>query len=219
MASYIDLKRGQRITVTRTDGVPAVSCKAVVRHVSEDGLRIDWPRRGDDLLGLRPDDELTLTIHLHGRMYRCSSLVLDVQEFPALAVTIARPTEVQREERRQFFRLLTSIDPRYAARTDGDGEELERIDVRILDISGGGVQLRSRRWISVGDHIRLVFSLEDDSVELDVLVLALAVLRPDRRRSYYRINAEFVDAGREVRERIIRFIFRQQMFLQQKRAV
>lgn len=218
MASYIDLKRGQRITVTPTGGAPTVSCEAAVRDVSEDGLRIDWPRGGGDRLGLRPDDELTLTIHLHGRVYTGRSHVLDVHEFPTASVTIARPTEVQREERREFFRLLTGIDPRYAARTDGDGEELERIDVRILDISGGGVQLRSRRWISVGTHIRLIFSLEDDSMELDVLVLALTVLQPARRRSFYRINAEFVDLGQEVREQIIRFIFRQQLSVRQKRA-
>lgn len=219
MASHIDLKRGQRITVTSDGDASDVSREAIVRHVSEAGIHIGWARGGDERLDLRPDDELTLTIHLNGRMYRCRSRVLEVQEFPTVAVTIARPTEAQREERREFFRLLTGIDPRYAVRLDGDGEELEQIDVRILDISGGGVQLRSRRWISVGTRIRLIFSLEDDPVELDVLALALTVLLPDQRRSTYRINAEFVDLDQQVREQIIRFIFRQQLFGRQKRAV
>ena len=79
--------------------------------------------------------------------------------------------------------------------------------------------MRVKEWVPVGSRVRLVFALEQDPLEIDVNVLALAVRRPDVRRSYYRINSKFIEIERDVQERVIRFIFRQQMLLRQQKAV
>ena len=213
------MRPGLRLNVMPGHSMLSVSYQAVIRQVLDEGLRVDHPRRGTEPLKLELGDEVTLIVQLHGRMYTCTSKVLDVQEIPVEQVPLEHPTEVRHNERRQFYRLLTNIEPRYAARIDADGDELERLESHIVDLSGGGVQLRVEQWLPVASRLRLIFSLEDEPLEMDVTVLALAVQRPDVRRSYYRVNSKFTDIGREMQERIIRFIFRQQMLLRQKRAI
>jgi c-di-GMP-binding flagellar brake protein YcgR len=219
MPEFIELRPGLMLNVMPGHSMLSVSYQAVIRRVSDEGIRVDRPRQGASRLELRPGDDVTLILQLHGRMYTCTSRVLDVQDVPVESLLLEHPTEVKHNERRQFYRLLTSITPRYAARTNKDGDELDRLDVRIVDISGGGVQMRVKEWVPVGSRVRLVFALEHDPLEIDVNVLALAVQRPDVRRSYYRINSKFIEIERDVQERIIRFIFRQQMLLRQQQAI
>ncbi len=220
MPEFIDLRPGLMLNVMPGHSMLSASYQAVIRLVSDDGIRVDRPRQGASRLELRPGDDVTLILQLHGRMYTCTSRVLEVQDVPAESLLLEHPTEVKHNERRQFYRLLTSITPRYAARTNKDGDELDRLDdVRIVDISGGGVQMRVKQWVPVGSRMRLIFALEQDPLEIDVNVLALAVQRPDVRRSYYRLNSKFIEMERDIQERIIRFIFRQQMLIRQQQAI
>lgn len=220
MPEFIDLRPGLMLNVMPGHSMLSASYQAVIRLVSDDGIRVDRPRQGASRLELRPGDDVTLILQLHGRMYTCTSRVLEVQDVPVESLLLEHPTEVKHNERRQFYRLLTSITPRYAARTNKDGDELDRLDdVRIVDISGGGVQMRVKQWVPVGSRMRLIFALEQDPLEIDVNVLALAVQRPDVRRSYYRLNSKFIEMERDVQERIIRFIFRQQMLIRQQQAI
>ena len=183
MPRFIELRPGLRVNVMPGHSMLSVSYQAVIRQVTEDGIRLDRPRRDSDRLALAPGDQLTLIVQLHGCMYTCTTTVLDMQDVPLESMLIEHPTEVRHNERRQFYRLLTNIVPRYAARTDGEGEELERLDTQIVDVSGGGLQLRVEQWLPVGSRLRLIFALEHDPLEIDVLVMALAVQRPDVRRS------------------------------------
>ena len=215
MPSYIDFSPGQRIRVVNNSGTREATYESVVRHISDDGMRIDHPRRDGQRLELWPEDELQLAVELHGRLYTFMSAVRAVEEVPAEIVTIDLPEEVDHQERRNFFRLITRIEPRYTAVTNAEGAELELLDATILDISGGGMQLLSKQPVEVGARIRVIFPLAVDSVEADVIVLALSV-QHDGRRSAYRINTRFADLPREIQERIIRFVFSAQLELLKK---
>ncbi len=216
MSDFIDLKAGLRVDVTPRHGTPSISYTSEIRQVAEDVLRIDHPRHSDQAMEARPGDELTLLVQLHGRMYTFVARVREVVDIPIEVMVLDRPTEVRQGERREFYRLLTNITPEEAMLTSAEGEELQQLGVRILDLSGGGVQLRVGQWIPVGGHIHLTFGLEGDPVNVDVDVLALAVLQPDARRSFYRVNGVFVELERSVQERIIRYIFDQQRLIRQR---
>ena len=216
MPGFIDLRPGLRVNVMLQHSALSVSYDSEIRQVAEDVLRIDHPRRGDEVMEARSGDELTLLVQLHGRMYTFVTRVREVVDIPIEVMVLDRPTEVRQGERRQFYRLLTNITPEQAVLTSAEGEELQQLSVRILDLSGGGVQLRVGQWIPVGGHIRLTFPLEGDPMSVDVDVLALAVQQPGARRSFYRVNGIFVDMERSVQERIIRYIFSQQRLIRQR---
>ena len=216
MSDFIDLKPGLRVDVMPQRSTPSISYESEIRHVAEDVLRIDHPRHSDQAMEARPGDELTLLVQLHGRMYTFVTRVREVLDIPIEAMVLDRPTEVRQGERRQFYRLLTNIVPDQAILTSAEGEESRQLRVRILDLSGGGVQLRMTQSAPVGAHIRLTFPLEGDPVNVDIEVLALVTQDLLRLRSFYRVNGIFVGMERSVQEQIIRYIFSQQRLIRQR---
>lgn len=217
MSDFIDLRAGVPLNVLPRGGVVTLSSsyESVVRHVTDAGVRIDMPRRGSVALDLEVGDELALLVQLHGRLYTLMSRVIELQPAGDF-ILVATPREADQSERRQFYRLITNIRPRRVSRVTNEGEELQLLAATIMDLSGGGVQLQMQQWVPVGAHLRIEFPLEGDPLDVEVDCLAVGVLRPDSRRSFYRVNARYVNVARETQERIIRFIFRQQLVLRQK---
>ncbi len=217
MADFIDLRAGVPLHVLPRGGVVTLSSsyESIVRHVSDEWLRIGMPRRGSVALELEVDDAVTLLVQLHGRLYTLISSVIELQP-DGDAVLIAPPRAAEQSEQRQFYRLITNIHPRRVSRVTSEGEELQLLAATIMDLSGGGVQLQMQEWVPVGAHLRIEFPLEGDPLDIVVDCLAVGVLRPDSRRSFYRVNARYVNIDRDTQERIIRFIFREQLALRQK---
>jgi c-di-GMP-binding flagellar brake protein YcgR len=214
--AFIDLRPGMNVHIMPNTGSLTNAYESVIRQVGDQGIRIDHPKQGDTLMELTPGDDIAVFVQSGGRIYRLSSRVRLIEQVPLDAVVIEHPTEADYSERRQFYRLLTTIEPRYAARIGAEGEELERLDVRILDISGGGLQLHVRRWVPVGSRLRLVFGLDDDPQEVDIFTTVLSVVRSGTSNSVYRVHCRFVDLPRTERERMVRFIFRKQIDFRKK---
>lgn len=214
---YIDLRQGMVLHVVPRDGAPTSAFATVIRLVTDQGIHVDAPS-DDESPALLPGSEVSLFVQAGGRIYRLESRVrlAEAGAEAAGGLVLDPPAVADESERRQFYRLLTTITPRYAARVNAVGEELERVDARILDLSGGGLQLHTRDWVPVGSRIRLIFPLESDPQEVDAYVLALSVVRPGPRRSLYRVHCRFVDMPRAERERVVRFIFRKQIDFRQR---
>jgi c-di-GMP-binding flagellar brake protein YcgR len=217
MPAFIDLRAGMNLHVMPITGTLSNAFESVIRAVGDQGIRIDHPRQGDTLMEVAPGDELAVFVQNGGRIFRLVSRVRLVEQIPLDAVVIEHPAEADYSERRQFYRLLTTIEPRYAARIGAEGEELERLGARILDISGGGLQLHLRSWVPVGSRLRLIFTLDDDPQDVDAFMTVLSVVRPGSSRSpVYRVHCRFVDLPRTERERVVRFIFRKQIDFRKK---
>jgi len=118
-------------------------------------------------------------------------------------------------ERRQFFRVITRIFPRYAARVDEQLVELKAFDAVILDLSGGGLLLQSRQWVPVFSRLRLMFSLADDPLEFDIQVTPRA-LGQGALMQQYSIHCAFTDMRRSDVDRIVRYVYRQQLMLRRR---
>ena len=128
-------------------------------------------------------------------------------------------------ERRQSYRVITRIVPRYAARVDETLEEPEHLDAVILDISGGGALIQSRQMVPFGAHLRLRFALEGDPLELDVAAVVTQVRATPIMAGrvvyipHYRIHCAFRDVTRRDTERIVRYVYRQQLLLRRRGAL
>lgn len=216
-ADFIELHTGMVVHVMLRESVLSAAFASVIRQVGEQGIHVDSPADGAGP-ALEPGSAVTLFVQSGGRIFRLESHVrlLESGEQTQGAMVLDHPVAADETERRQFYRLLTTITPRYASRVNATGDELERIDARILDLSGGGMQLHTREWVPVGSRIRLIFALDQDPQEVDTCVLGLSVVRPGPRRSLYRVHCRFVDLPRAERERLVRFIFRKQLDFRQR---
>ena len=218
MSAYIDLVPGVLLQIFPEPGTIDNAYEAVVRSVSDAGIRLSVPRRGDERLPLLPGTRVVAFAAFNGQLYRFSCMVKLTEQFPQETVVLAPPDEAVNAERREFFRLFTRVVPRYGARVDHKLVELQRLTAVMLDISGGGLQIQTREWVPTGSRLRLIFVLDDDPLEFDLQVMALSVLRPERQQ-HYRIHCRFVDVATADVERIVRHVFRQQVALRRKGAL
>lgn len=209
MPDYVELRPGQKISVQRDAGSLDAAFSSTIRHVSPVGVRIDQPARDGVSLDLRVGEDLMVLVDLSGRLYTFTTEVLQTG-LPDDGLLVDRPHIVQQSERRQFFRLSLTIRPRYAAVIDPQGNERTRLEALMLDISGGGTQLRTKQTVQAGDRVRVVFPLGTDEVEADLYILSAHALEDDRNWAY-RVNGRFLELPKQMQERIIRFIFRQQV--------
>jgi len=209
VTGFIDLRPGQAISVQQDAGALATAYASTIRHVSPVGVRVDLPKRGAERMAVRAGDDLMIMVDLQGRLYTFTTHVEKV-ELRDEAMVIERPRVVEQSERRQFFRLAMNIRPLYVAVLDEDHEEARRVEAIFVDISGGGVQIRTKQPLAHGEHIHAVFPLGDDNLEADMEVLNAERLDADPPW-LYRANGKFESLTRVTQERIIRFIFRQQV--------
>jgi len=64
----------------------------------------------------------------------------------------------------------------------------------------------------VGDRVHLVFPLDDEDVEADITVMTTSTVEAEAPWMY-RANGRFIGLARQMQERIIRYIFREQVAL------
>jgi c-di-GMP-binding flagellar brake protein YcgR len=215
--AFLDLSPGLELQVFPEPGSIEHAYDTVIASVTDDAIRVTLPRRGDERLSVRPGQRLSAYVAVNGQLHRFSSTVTMTEDFPREALVLTPPDEASNAERREFYRLVTRVTPRYAARIDHHLVELQPLTASVLDLSGGGLQMRTREWVPTGSRIRLVFSLEDDPLEFDLQMAALSVFRPERQQ-HYRIHCRFVDAPSADVERLVRHVFRQQVAIRRKGA-
>lgn len=105
LRQLIDLSPGKRLGVTLAWDAAALTCEALILEVSEHGIRIDWPRRDNTRLELKSGDDVTISFSTDDGVHTFTCQVEDAQETPSGTVLLKHPTEVNHDERRQFFRL------------------------------------------------------------------------------------------------------------------
>lgn len=210
------------MSVIPADESLATSFDSSLRRVAEDHVRIDVPRRRGDRLHARAGDPLTLVVQVRGRSHLYTTTVRTSASREAEELELELPAPLVHTDRRQMYRILVSLVARSAAIVDSDGRELARLlELRLLDLSGGGAQLTTRSKVAAGDRIRFVFPLPGDtppSEDVEVTAEIVSVDPPDQRRSRYRAHARFVDLDRAVEQSIVRFVYREQRLLQRGRA-
>lgn len=208
---FIDLQAGQKVSVIGA-GAPssASSYPSTVRAVHSNRVDLSIPVRDGDELELSPGTSVLIYVELHGRLYTFNSAVQDSPAGGARLLFLDMPRAASRTDRREYYRLDTSISPAYAAHINDDRDELERIDVVIMDLSGGGVQLRSKQPVEPGSLVRLIFALDGEIIDMDLTALVLSSL-PEVRTSQFRLHARYSGTARSVEERIVRYVFREQV--------
>lgn len=124
-------------------------------------------------------------------------------------------------ERRHHYRVITRIVPRRASWFDEDEVTLRAFDAIILDISGGGMLIQSRDRLPPGTRLSVIFAVDGDPVEFDVraVVVGVHTTPPSAGRmssNTFRIHATFTDLPRLDAERIVRYVYRQQLQLRRR---
>jgi c-di-GMP-binding flagellar brake protein YcgR len=116
-----------------------------------------------------------------------------------------------RSQRREAVRIPVAIRPRIAAKLTGNARKPLRLGV--INLSAGGVQVRSQDELRVGDRLALALPLMGFEEELEVEARVKRVAQHTRdgvTSKLWDAGCEFEGLAHRTSERIVQFIFAEQ---------
>ncbi|MGN0161284.1 MAG: flagellar brake protein [Lachnospiraceae bacterium] len=140
-------------------------------------------------------------------------------------------TALKKYQRRQFFRLDTNVQFKYKLFTKEDekyfrtmGKLSEEMLNRpfsggvSLDISGGGIRYVSREQLNKGDTVFVQIEVNDEHEKFvsEPIARVLSSIPAKGRSGVYETRIEFVQIKDSERERLIKFIFREERRMRKK---
>ncbi|WP_291955443.1 flagellar brake domain-containing protein [Mahella sp.] len=124
----------------------------------------------------------------------------------------------ERIQRRNYYRLDIVLPVQFIKISEGDdGVRRPLHKAYTLDISGGGMRIAVPKSIPIKERDLLqCHILLDDNVKLEVKGIVVRVSASDDESNMQEIAVEFNDIPNNIRDRLISFIFKQQLKLIQK---
>lgn len=210
MPDYVDLRAGQRVRIMSAGTSVRDAYEGTVLSVKDQVVRLDLPADELGRLEVTVGEQLLMLTDVRGRLFSFRTTVLGTETVPTYILLLTQPEVAVQDDRREYYRQFTHIAPRYCARIDVKGLERQRLHVLIMDISGGGMQLRSRERVDIGSDVRVIFPLEGDPMDLDITGRVQSVVS-EVRAGQYRVHLKFINPPRQARDRIVRYVFREQL--------
>lgn len=191
--------------------------------VSEDQIKIAMPMEQTKIVLLPVDAEYSLCFYTPAGLYQCLARVTERFKSNNLFVLLMElETDLQKYQRREYYRLNTILDMKCKPIEDGDKQSLTKVQFMdtdltfdngtMVDISGGGARFISNVQYQKGSLIRFVFSLFVNGSVTEYKLIG-KILKSDpmeNREDSYENRIQFVNMPNDDRESIIRYIFEEE---------
>ena len=208
----VELTVGQRVTLEPLSGPAAGSIySSRIERVRERELYVLSPMARLEVISVPLGTPVRLGVRLDTRYFGANVTVLEHVFHPEFLLGLTHPDVLQRRNQRAFYRLPAIIQPRSAAVVNDDGAREQPLRATIVNVSGGEVELVAPEPARSGQLVTILFNIE--GVPLRSLAQVVAVQAPGEGRFNHRVHCQFLNLDWQVRERIIRYIFRQQLEL------
>ncbi|MDE6874061.1 MAG: flagellar brake protein [Lachnospiraceae bacterium] len=209
------LSVGQKIELTRYTGkLKEISgartfVSQLLDQKEEGNLVIAMPMEGGKMVVFDVGDRYNMFFYTPAGLYYCIAQVSARYRSGALfMLEMECASEIEKFQRRQFFRLNCIVDVKYRR---ADAEEAMELGT-IIDISGGGVRFNGGERYTAGDELFVEFFLtiggKLEKFHMRVRVIASTPL-PNRERLYEN-RVEFMDISEGDREAIVKYVFEEE---------
>ncbi|PLX16226.1 MAG: hypothetical protein C0601_11440 [Candidatus Muiribacterium halophilum] len=147
-----------------------------------------------------------------GAIYEFSENIAKIEELgPKPVIIINFPKEIERIQRRSYVRVdvrLPYFWQKYRVDPDTEEETLVPIDKKgyILDISGGGVMLRSPEKMEKDTFIQTQFTLGDEYFDVRSKIVRV-IDRHRGKSSMYKYGIIFDEIQDMIRRKVIGYVF------------
>ncbi len=127
---------------------------------------------------------------------------------------LAMPARLEDRERRREFRLDVTLQPASLVCVkpgeDGAEEKVEPVSASIVDLSAGGMCLVTKGGRSLDGVLRALFTIGDQGdIQTDARVVATE--EPSEGYTNRQVHCEFVGLAPRDRDRIARYLVKQQL--------
>lgn len=160
-------------------------------------------------------------------LFQCRALVVDRYKSGNIyTVEIELKSELQKYQRRQYYRLEKAIPIKYSQLSEINYVKMiktrkfpeEMMDSSIYengmsaDISGGGMRFVGNKKIEKDDKVLIVFDVSSENVQTQFHLPASVILSFElpNRVNFFEHRVEFENISKEYREILIRYIFEEE---------
>lgn len=240
--SYSFIKVGNKIELTRINEnrFRKLPSKKFVSQfldiIEDDRAKIAMPLEGGRVVPLSKGEKYNMCIYTERGLYECKCQIIDrLKDQSMFLLDIKITSELQKFQRREYFRLEYLIDIRYHVITKEEllcnkmlldnkfespaiRQECEKVlaDLQkvmylgtVIDLSGGGAKFQSTNLHQKDEILKIYLELETDEGNRRLeLVSKIIYANPNRNLAdRYEYRLQFVGIQRETREAIIKFVF------------
>lgn len=163
----LDLKVNSRIEVVVDEKI----YKALIIDIEDDNIKINIPVRNDEYLMLYKDDTIEINSYLDDG--KCFNYYCDViskgKDNNVIYYKLTLPYDVRRIQRRNFFRVNLLEEVTYKNITNKTEKEIEELPYKsgiMIDISGGGLKVKTKEKLEDNDVIVIKITLTGIEVKL-----------------------------------------------------
>ncbi len=212
------LSIGQKIDITRYYGNPFQQvgeeksfASQLLEIRDELHIQVTMPMEGGKMVLLDVGERFNLYFYTVLGVYHCIAEVEGRSRTEQIyTVDLVFLSELERYQRRQFYRLNCVVDMAYET---PEGVEREKLRSGIIiDISGGGVRFNSHKQFKLGDELVLYFRLQTKEETKDFALPSKVISSsPMKNKDVgYENRVEFKDISENDREDIVKYIFREE---------
>ncbi|MFW6278809.1 MAG: flagellar brake protein [Bacillota bacterium] len=214
MAAGLELEINQKVELEIKTGPYRGKYQSKIADIGNDTLKIMTPTHKGEILPIRKNLFLEVFYTDDDAAYRFFTRVLGRVKEPIPLLIAEIPSEVDRIQRRNYFRLEITKDVEYC-RIDEEGEPLEEYkETKILDISGGGIKMNIE-GDNLGIGTQLKIKLEIDALENNP-VKGEVVQTYDLPEGIKAAGIKFLDLEDSFRDEIVGWIFEKQREMRKK---
>lgn len=229
---------GNKIELTRTAAVENIDeshnsgrvfVSQVLDIIDDEKLKIGMPIEQGKIIPLPINSRLDACFYTVNGLYQGRLLVTDRYKEDSIFILVVEViSNLQKYQRRQYYRLGCIIDIMYRKITEQEVEEYEHnnglviesddfFEGTALDISGGGIRFVSEEKIDKYQEIFILMEISYESQKKTYGLLGKTILSYEAKGKVglYEHRIEFVNMQGAVRESLIKYIFEKERYQRQ----
>ena len=203
----------QMVNVVLDDGHPfAGSYPCIVKEITAKALVLIAPVDKGEAVPINVGDKITVNYLSGTKLCTFKSEVIAVNKEYQQTITVAWPRKKEHLQRRNFLRVQAEIPVTFAL-VGGDGI----YHAKSLDISGGGVLIKSPIQLKINDQLDIQLTIPGKGVIDTVGRVVRCEESKDSGRQFFLVGIDFTVINERDRERIIGYVFERERYLNKRR--
>ena len=207
------LQVNKNIEIEVKDSAYAGVYQSKISQINEDTIEVLTPIENSEIVPLRKGTVLKVFYTGQRAAYKFKSQIIDRFKEPIPTLIIKYPQEVNRIQRRDYFRLEYQLDLKYCL-VDEEGSNISDFHETVTcDISGGGIRMVLNEELEVNTIIKLFITgipqIEQDSIIGEIVNIYDSI-------SGKAAGVEFVDITAKTQDEIVGWLFDKQREMRKK---
>lgn len=193
-------KEGDRVMLETVTLMEENEFVTRIEKIESDAVTVLSPICKGAILRIPTNSRVVIIVFTGDKVYKAKGIAVDnFKEGNFHLSKIEIKSEVERFERRNYYRLCVK-KPVRIMKTDSE----DIVEGESIDISGGGMQLRSEEKLYKGQKLLVELEVDGDFLELDGEVVSIMQGIASGDEKY---GIKFLELGDKVVDKIVSYIF------------